>query len=387
MGVALWLSLFVGFCLLVQWVSIALALTALWRKPGVGPLPLPPVTVLRPICGLECFLEETLETTFLADYPTFEVIFCAADPADPAVALVQRLMARHPTVAAKVLTGDDKISGNPKLNNLVKGWAAARYDFILMSDSNVLLPPDYLRRCMAEFTPNTGLVSSPPIGIRPDGFWGRIECAFLNTFQAKFQMASSALGNGFAQGKMLFWDKRVLEAAGGIAVLGAEMAEDVASTKTVRAAGKTVRLPARFFEQPIGARQGPVVWRRQVRWAKVRRLGFLPYFLPEILAGAALPFLAVVATGPLWTLPLFLILWYAPEYALARAGNWPRSPADLVAWLTRDAMLPVLYCAAWRGNSFEWRGTAMTAQDVRAVTTPLTNPKVMTAQAAPKDRP
>ena len=78
MGVALWLSLFAGFCLLVQWVSIALALTALWRKPGVGPLALPPVTVLRPICGLECFLKETLETTFLADYPTFEVIFCAA---------------------------------------------------------------------------------------------------------------------------------------------------------------------------------------------------------------------------------------------------------------------------------------------------------------------
>lgn len=371
MGSALiWLSLFAGFCLLIQWAGVGLALAALWRAPGKGPTPLPAVTVLRPICGLENFLEETLETTFQADYPRFELIFCAADPADPAIALVQSLMAKYPGVAAQVLTGDDKVSGNPKLNNLVKGWRAAQYDYVLMSDSNVLLPPDYLRRCMAEFTPDTGLVSSPPIGIRAHTFWARVECAFLNTFQARWQLASSTLGNGFAQGKMLFWDARVLKAAGGIEVLGREMAEDVASTKLVRAAGKVVRLPGRFFEQPVGVRDRATVWTRQVRWAKVRRLGYLTYFLPEILAGATLPFLAVlvmVAVGaPLWTLPAFLALWYLPEYALAAAGDWPRQPADLAAWAVRDALLPVLWLAAWRGNSFEWRGNAMTAAQVSA---------------------
>jgi ceramide glucosyltransferase len=370
MGIAPWLYIFAGFCVTVHLAGIGLALVALWRKPAGGPALLPPVTVLRPICGLEPFLEETLTTTFQADYPRFELIFCAADPADPAIALVERLIARHPGVAARILTGDDKVSGNPKLNNLVKGWKAARHDHILMSDSNVLLPPDCLRRCMAEFTPQTGLVSSPPIGIRPDGFWGRVECAFLNTFQARWQMAAQAMGHGYAQGKMLFWDRRVLDAAGGIAVLGREMAEDVASTKVVRAAGKVVRLPGRFFEQPIGRRPGPAVWGRQVRWAKVRRLGFPLLFLPEILAGAALPtlaMLALLATGaPLWTLPAYLILWYGAEYGLALAGNWPRSPQDIVAWIARDALLPVLWLAAWRGNSFEWRGNAMSATDVRA---------------------
>ena len=361
------LLIFAIICLALQGVGTALAFAALWRKPGKGLQPLPPVSVLRPICGLENFLEETLETTFGAAYPTYELIFCAADPADPAVPLVQRLMAKYPEVEARVLTGDDKVSGNPKLNNLVKGWKAARYDHILMSDSNVLLPPDYLSRCMAEFTPNTGLVSSPPIGIRPEGFAARLECAFLNTFQARVQMASSALGIGFAQGKMLFWDRRVLEKAGGIAILGREMAEDVASTKTVRAAGKVVSLPGRFFEQPIGPRKASVVWNRQVRWAKVRRLGFPLLFLPELIAGAALPFLALAASSaPLWTLPAFLILWYLPEYALASAGNWPRSPGDIAAWLARDALLPVRWCAAWRGNSFEWRGNAMTVADVTA---------------------
>jgi ceramide glucosyltransferase len=364
----IWLAIFIGLCLVIQWAGIGLALLALWRRPAGGPVPLPPVTVLRPVCGLENFLEETLETTFQADYPRFELIFCAADSADPAIALVRRLMAKYPGVAAQVLIGDDKVSGNPKLNNLVKGWKAARYDYVLMSDSNVILPPDYLKRCMAEFTPDTGLVSSPPIGIRAETFWARVECAFLNTFQARWQMASSALGNGFAQGKMLFWDARVLRAAGGIEVLGREMAEDVASTKTVRAAGKVVRLPGRFFEQPVGSRDRATVWGRQVRWAKVRRLGFVMYFLPEVLAGAALPFLAVLALVVIgaspWTIPLFIVLWYGPEYALAAAGGWPRTPTDLAAWVTRDALLPALWLAAWRGNSFEWRGNAMTATDI-----------------------
>ena len=375
MGLALILSFFAGLCLMVQWAGVGLALAALWRKPAGGPLVLPPVSVLRPICGLENFLEETLETTFRLDYPRFELIFCATDAADPAVVLVQKLMNRHPNVAARVLTGDDKISGNPKLNNLVKGWQAAHFDHILMSDSNVILPPDALRRCMAEFTPQTGLVSSPPIGIRPDGFWGRVECAFLNTFQARWQMAASRLGQGYAQGKMLLWDRHVLDSAGGIAVLGREMAEDVASTKTVRAQGKVVRLPGKFFAQPIGVRQGFVVWRRQVRWAKVRRLGFLTLFLPELLAGAALPFLALLALvamgAPLWWIPAFLVLWYGAEYLLAAAADWPRAPTDLLAWASRDALLPALWFAAWTGNSFEWRGNAMTAAEV----------------AAPKDKP
>ncbi len=359
------LLIFAIICLALQGASTFLALITLLRPQDDGPDPLPPVTVLRPICGLENFLEETLETTFRADYPTFELIFCAADPADPAIDLVERLIAKYPDVPARVLTGDDKVSGNPKLNNLVKGWNAAKYDYILMSDSNVLLPPDYLRRCMAEFTPETGLVSSPPIGIRPEGFAAHLECAFLNTFQAKFQMASAALGNSYAQGKMLFWDRRVLDAAGGIAILGHEMAEDVASTKTVRAAGKIVSLPGRFFEQPIGKRNALVVWKRQVRWAKVRRLGFPMLFLPELLAGAALPTLALAFAAPLWALPVFLGLWYLAEYILAIAGDWPRDEADIAAWVLRDAMLPFLWFAAWRGNSFEWRGNAMTAKDVQ----------------------
>ena len=368
-GSLLWLATGASLLLAIQLASTLLAISALRRKPpATARRDRPGISVVRPFCGLEYQLEQTLTTTFHADYPLYEVLFCVGDPNDLAIPLVQRLIAAHPHIPARLLIGDDKISGNPKLNNCVKGWRAARYDLILLSDSNVLLPPDYLNRLMAEWTPDTGLVSSPPIGMDPQGFWARLECAFLNSFQARLQMASARLGYGFAQGKMLLWDKAVLERAGGIAVLGREMAEDVASTKVVRAAGRQVRLPGRFFAQPIGPRRFDAVWGRQLRWARVRRLGFPLLFLPELFTGAAFPLLALlilVGNGLTpWAIPVGLLLWYGAEYLLAEAGNWPRAPGDIAAWALRDALLPALWLACWTSSSFEWRGTVMTHDDI-----------------------
>ncbi len=366
-GSLLWLAYGAGLLLAVHLASILLAVSALTRLPQ-GRRDRPGISVVRPVRGLEHMLEQTLTSTFDADYPEFEILFCISDPADPAIPLVQRLIAAHPARHARLLIGDDRISGNPKLNNCVKGWHAARHPLILLADSNVLLPPDYLTRLLAAWTPGTGLVSSPPIGIQPQGFWARLECAFLNSFQARWQLASARLDNGFAQGKMLLWDKAVLERAGGIAVLGREMAEDVASTKVVRAAGLKVRLPGRFFAQPIGPRTLPAVWSRQVRWARVRRLGFPLLFLPELLIGAAFPFvvlLTLVATGlSPWSIPTALVIWYGSEYLLARIGKWPRSSSDIAAWMLRDALLPALWVACWASSSFEWRGTVMTTDQI-----------------------
>lgn len=367
--IAIVLASFTGFCLLVQLASIVLAQKKQGFAAKAGLSAQPKITVLRPVCGLENNLQETLASSFAADYPDFEIIFCVADARDPVVPLVQQLLAAHPAVQAQLLIGEDRISGNPKLNNLAKGWALAKGAFVVMIDSNVLLPRDYLQRLLAEWRPGTGLVTSPPAGIRPIGFAARLECGFLNSFQGRWQLASAAMGNGFAQGKILFWQRDFLNAAGGLAALGHEMAEDVASTKLVRAAGLQVRLTRTLFDQPIGARSFGTVWRRQLRWSKVRRLGFPRLYLAEILAGSALPLLAALilaglgVIGPSLVLALML-LWYGAELALARASGWPAGPLDLLAWLCRDAILPVLWVAAWASDGFDWRGNAMRPEDV-----------------------
>ncbi len=214
---------------------------------------------MRSPCA-EPFLEETLAAGFALDRPDYELIFCAEHPDDPAVEVVRRLMAAHPETAARLLVGVDPISGNPKLNNCAKGWRAARHDWVVLADSNVLMPPDCIRRLMAGWRPGTGLVCSPPLGTRPGGFWAEVECAFLNTFQARWQYAAEGFGSGFAHGKTMLWRRGLLEAGGGIRALVAEVAEDAAATKLVRGAGLRVRLVDRPFEQPLGPRSARQVW-------------------------------------------------------------------------------------------------------------------------------
>ena len=365
---------FLGLCLLAQLAGVVLAQIKQAVAPKGGMTAGPKITLLRPVCGLENNLQETLASTFGIAYPDFEILFCVADARDPVVPLLRQLIAAHPDVSAQILIGEDRISGNPKLNNLAKGWAAAQGRFVAMIDSNVLLPRDALQRLLAEWRPGTGLVTSPPAGIRPNGFAARLECGFLNSFQGRWQLASAALGNGFAQGKILFWQRDFLNAAGGLAALGHEMAEDVASTKLVRAAGLQVRLTQRLFDQPIGDRSFDAVWRRQLRWSKVRRLGFPRLYLAEILAGSALPVLAALILAALGVLApslalALILLWYGAELALARASGWPAGPLDLLAFLCRDAILPLLWASAWASDSFEWRGNAMRPQDVPTPTT------------------
>ena len=219
------------------------------------------MSIVVPSRGVEPFTQETLARAFSLDWPRYELIFCVAHADDPVVKLINRAIALFPKVPARLLVGDDRVSGNPKLNNCVKGWEAARHDWVILADSNVLMPKDYVQHLMAAWRPDTGLVCSTPIGSRPDGFWAEVECAFLNTLQARWQYAGEALGLGFAQGKSMLWNKPMLDANGGIRALAAEIAEDAAATKLVNGLGLRVNLVASPFEQPLGQRTS---WRHLV---------------------------------------------------------------------------------------------------------------------------
>ena len=307
---------------------------------------------MRPLCGLDNFAADTLRSTFALDYPHYEILFCVASAKDPVVPLVEALMAEHPDAKAKLLIGDDRLSSNPKLNNVLKGWAAAAHDWIIIADSNVLMPRDYIQQLFGSWRADTGLVASPPVGCRPQGFWAELECAFLNTYQARWQYAADTLGFGFAQGKTMLWRRADLERAGGIPALAKEVAEDAAATKVVRSAGLKVRLVDRPFRQPLGRRTAGEVWNRQVRWARLRRASFLLYFLPEILAGGVPPMIAVAIAAhgaglpPIPSAATFGAFWYGGEMVLAAAAGWPVSALSPLYGLVRDLLLPVLFVSA-----------------------------------------
>jgi ceramide glucosyltransferase len=172
----------------------------------------------------------------------FEIIFCVARASDPVLPLVERLIARHPGRPARGIVGDEQVSPNPKLNNCVRGWDAARYDWIILADANVLMPNDAIQRLLASGRSRTGLVCSMPLGSRPRNLRAELECSFLSTFEVRWQYCAEAVGLGFAQGKTMLWRREVMDKGGGIRALGAEIADDAASTKLVRRQGLSVSL-------------------------------------------------------------------------------------------------------------------------------------------------
>src|SRR5664279_382956 len=361
------------FCLLLTFCNlISIGVAAIRARPRQAPLPsraAPGVSVVRPLCGLDNFCDETLESSFRLDYPSYEIIFCVARANDPVVPLVHRLIEKYPPIPASLIVGDEKMSVNPKLNNCVKGWDAARYNWIILADANVLMPKDYIQRLLAGWRRQTGLVCSMPLGSRPRNLWAELECAFLNSFEARWQYCAEASGYGFAQGKSMLWWREIMEKGGGIRALASEIIEDAAATKLVRAQGLAVNLVDSPFEQPLGSRTAPDVWLRQARWARTRRKTFPFFYAPEIFAGAALPSIAAAYAAINFdvsvTATVFCVAlaWYIPEILLTRSLKWHVSWRLPFLFLLRDLMLPILYIDAWCIDNFVWRGNEMTVRE------------------------
>jgi ceramide glucosyltransferase len=356
----------------IHGLSVALAAGRCRRRGGAPMAPprdAPSVTIVQPLCGVETFSRETLRSIFALDYPSYEVIFCLASGDDPIAPLVRGAIEANPGRPARLLIGDDRISANPKLNNVIKGWRAARYDWVIIADSNVLMPRDYVQRLLARWSPDTGIVCAPPIGARPESFAAEIECAFLNTYEARWQYAGESTGYGFAQGKTMLWRREILEAGGSIEALGAEIAEDAAATKLINAQGLSAHLVDEPFQQPLGRRRLRDVWSRQLRWARLRRVTFPLFFGPEIFttslftlaaAGVAAPALGVSTA---LAVAVTAIFWYGAEAMLALAAGWPLSWRMPFAWVARDLMLPALFAQAWTGDNVVWRGNAMNVEE------------------------
>lgn len=333
----------------------------------------PPVSIIRPLRGLETFSEETLGATFDLDYPIYEVIFCVQSGNDPIIPLVERLITAHPQHDARLLVGDDYVSPNPKLNNCVKGWEAARYEYVILADSNALPPRDYIQTMLAAFEPDTAMTVSMPIGTRPTTFWSMVECAILNTFQARWQYGAEAIGLGFAQGKNMMWRREVLDRAGGIRALACEIAEDAASTKVIRAQGMNIRLVDMPFEQPLGDRSPREVYSRHVRWARLRRVTFPAHYAPEFMNGS---FVAVVLgayaalqmSGDATTAGVaaagIIGAMHGGELWLARVCGFPLDWRKPFALFMRDLMLPVMFVDALLFDDFVWHGNAMSVREV-----------------------
>jgi ceramide glucosyltransferase len=359
---------------LVQIVSAYVCLRRLRRpqpRRDAGSVD-PDVSILLPFSGADPQSWRTLGSCFALTYPSHELIFCAPSADEPAVAIVRALMAENGHVRARLLIGREHVSPNPKLDNLEKGWPEARSEIIVIADCNVLLPPDLIERLLAAWDHEAALVTAVPAGSDPQSLGALVECAFLNTYQARLQFAVDSVGAGFAHGKTMAFRRSFLDGLGGPGALAFTVAEDSAATLLVRKAGYRIRLIDRPLLQPLSRRSMREVWDRHTRWAQIRRRSFPALYPLEILSTSALPMAAAMVLARALDAPVMaaaaasLGAWIGVEVLLARLAGWPSGHAYAAACVLRDLMIAVIWPLALVRMTYIWRGNAVDLTEVVA---------------------
>jgi ceramide glucosyltransferase len=322
----------------------------------------PPITILKPLKGIDEDLEANLRTFFQLDYPTYQILFGVAEAGDPAVAVVEKLLAEFPHHDAKLVVGAPVFGLNPKVENLAAIYRHRRHDLILISDSNVRVRPTYLRETACYLAdPSVGLVTNIFAGVGEEHIGATLENLELNGFIAGGVAAATISGATCVVGKSMLLPVRVLEAIGGLAGVRNLLAEDQVIGLKVRKAGYAIRLSHHVIENVNKERNLRWFLNRHSRWYKIRRRLALPAFLLEPSANLATIGLVWALSGEsglAWGGLLVLGgLGIARDAIQTRwlRGTWPRlrhMPLSLV----KDLFLLPLWFDALINRRIFWRG-------------------------------
>ncbi len=285
-------------------VALSLGLVAVMRlsqrallraAPPPPPAELPPVTILKPLKGVDADLEENLRSLFRLDYPGYELILGTEDGDDEALAVAERVAADHPHVRSTILSSSRAVGLNPKVNNLANLSRRARHPLLLISDSNIRVRPGYLRDLVAHRARSgAGLVWSLFRGTGERGLGAALESLQLNAFVMGGVCAiTKLLKLPCAVGKSMLLHRDDLGAIGGFEFLSRFLAEDQVCAEELAARGRPVVVSAHVIDNILGRRTLGEFMSRHLRWARLRRhmnpAGYLGEFLlnPVFLALAA----------------------------------------------------------------------------------------------------
>ncbi|MCU0724918.1 MAG: ceramide glucosyltransferase [Planctomycetes bacterium] len=329
----------------------------------VPPEPLPRVSILKPLKGRDENLAGNLESAYRQDYPDFEVICAVRDEHDPAIAVVRAVASRHPGVRTRLVVSAVEVGRNPKVNNLANALEEARNDLLLISDSNVRLPPDHLRHVVSLLIePGVGLVSAPVTANGGSGVGGALESYHLNTFVLSGVAATDrVLRLPCVMGKSMLLRREHLRAMGGFAFLGRFLAEDQVSGEEIRRMG----LRTRLCPVPVANVLGRLTFRefvgRHLRWARIRRRMCPAGYAGEILANPV--FLAVLGALVAGSLPAVLAaaaLLFLSAGLGARAERALGIRRPLLVYpaleLARSLATGLLHVVPFLSSRVTWRG-------------------------------
>jgi len=323
----------------------------------------PPVSILKPLKGVDADLESNLESFFDLDYPDYEIVFGVQEPTDSALAVARRVAERHPRVPVRFVIGGPDVGLNRKVNNLANILPRTRFEHLLISDSNVMVMPDMLSDMMARLSrPGVGLVTSFIRGTGGSGLGGALESLQLNTFVMGGVAAVSGLGRVCAVGKSMLLRRRDLERIGGFARLGRFLAEDQVCGEEIDALGLEVVVCPRPVDNVLGRLSVRSFAGRHLRWARIRRRIHPLAYAGETLTNPVPPAVALLIVEPgvysaavaALTIAILSTVAFESERALGvrrRALVYP--PLEVLRGLTVGALWPVPFLS----SSVAWRGT------------------------------
>jgi len=317
-----------------------------------------PISILKPLAGLDLNLESNLRTFFEQDYPAFEILFAVRSEADPAVKVVTRLQRQYPSVPSRLVITGEPPYPNAKVFSLDRMLDAAAHDLVVMSDSDIRVTNDLLRTIAAEFQDtHLGVATCPYCAVAGPSLWSRLEAIGMNTdFWGSALVARMLEGMQFAVGPTIAARRTVLQSIGGFERLKDYLAEDFVLGKFAADAGHGVILSSFVVEHHIGSATFRQNVEHRLRWNRSTRRSRPAGYFGQLFTMPLPLALLVVAASPGWwpVLPIVGIVRAAAAYMISsrvlRAKiNWLLLPVE-------DMLGFCFWIAGFFGNTISWRG-------------------------------
>lgn len=334
------------------------------RARNANPSFAPPITILKPVKGAEPGMYENLESFVRQDYPQFQILFCLQNPQDAGLEIVEELRRRYPQIDMEIVVSKNRIGYNPKINNLSNAYPFAKHQMLMISDSDVRVEKDFLRRVIQPM--NDAQVGLVTCLYRSDGgssVGATFEALSINAqFLPKALVAGILLGMRFAMGAVMLVRRSAFEASGGFGNLSQHLADDYVLGSSIAAAGYRVLLSDEIVDSTPGFLSIFEAFSHLVRWARTIRVcqpaGYLGLLMLQ-----GLPFITLymVVYGMNATMGT---LWLSLAAARIAATAWMHSrylgTRRLLAQLPWIPLSDLLQFGVWlvgfRPGTVLWRG-------------------------------
>ncbi|ACI21069.1 MULTISPECIES: ceramide glucosyltransferase [Thermodesulfovibrio] len=278
----LWIVLFLVFMSLAVYALQVIALRRKLREEYAF-INFPPISIIKPLKGLDDNLFDNLESFCKQDYPEYEVILSLQDYNDPAYRVAEKIRNKYPELV-KVILNNSYSALNPKVKNMISAYKESKHDYFLISDSNVYVEPDYLKRTVSAMTHDTGLVTNLIMGAGGKTLGAKLENLQLNSFVIiSVCFLDKFLKMPCSIGKSMLMRKSDFEEIGGFNAVKDVLAEDYMIGKLMHEKGKKVALCSYIIKNINEYWSLRRFLNRHTRWAKIRwKIAGSKYFIEPL---------------------------------------------------------------------------------------------------------